>query len=210
MSIGNIFVKEGIHESQIEEYMKEKFNRAGYSHTTIQRTSLGTRIIIFVNKPGIVIGKSGRKINELSNELKNKFQIDNPLIDVKEIEEPFLDANIVANKIAKSLEKGINFKKVCNFILSEVMKAGAIGISIRVAGKLAGSERSRFQKFQKGFIAHSGDYAEKLVDKGYIRASMKPGVVGVTVRIMKNSPNEVIMKNKTIKEVTEIDKMKEN
>ena len=121
---------------------------------------------------------------------------------MKEVEEPFLDSNIVANRIARALEKGINFKKVANFYLEKVTEAGAVGIAIKLAGKLAGSERSRFQKFKKGFVAFSGDYAEKLVDKGYAEAMLKPGKVGVQIWIMKESPKEFIFK-KEIEEKVE-------
>lgn len=194
MAVEKLFVKEGIKESEIEEYLRVKFEKAGYSHTEIQRTPLGTRIIVYANRPGLVIGRSGRKIDELSEDIKLRFGFENPLIDVKEVDNPFLDSNIVANKIARSLEKGINFKKLANFYLEKVMEAGAVGIAIRLAGKLAGSERSRFQKFKRGFVAFSGDYAEKLVDKGYAEAMLKPGKVGVQVWIMKESPKEFILK----------------
>jgi small subunit ribosomal protein S3 len=193
MAIEKLFVKEGIKESEVEEYLRKKFDRAGYSRTIIERTPLGTRIIVFAHRPGLVIGRSGRRINELTEEIKEKFGFENPLIDVKEVEQPMLDAMIVAKKIAKALERGINFKKVCNFYLEKVMEAGAIGVAIRVAGKLAGSERSRFQKFRSGFVAYSGEYAEKLVDKGYAQAMLKPGIVGVQVKIMKESPKEFIL-----------------
>ncbi len=193
MAIEKIFVKEGIKESEVEDYLRKKFERAGYSHTEIERTPLGTRIIVYANKPGLVIGRSGRRINDLTEEIKQKFGFENPLIDVKEIEEPFLDANIVAHRIANALQNGINFKKVANYYLDRVMESGAIGIAIRVAGKLAGSERSRFQKFRRGFVAFSGDYAEKLVDRGSAQATLKPGVVGVEVRIMKEAPKEFEM-----------------
>lgn len=194
MAIEKIFVKEGIKESQVEEYLREKFERAGYSRTEIQRTPLGTRIIVYAHKPGLVVGRSGRRINELTEEIKIRFGFENPLVDVKEVEQPFLDANIVARRIAHALERGINYKKVANYYVEKIMEAGAIGVSIRVAGKLAGSERSRFQKFRKGLLAHSGEYADKLVDKGYAQASLKPGVVGVQVKIMKEAPKEFVMK----------------
>jgi len=203
MAIEKIFVSEGIRESQLEEFLHDRFDRAGYSHTEIQRTPLGTRIIIFVNRPGVVIGKSGRKINELTEDIKVKFGLENPLVDVKEVTNPLIDSNIVAKRIARALEKGINFKKVCNFYLQEVMKAGAVGVLIRVAGKLAGSERSRFQKFHRGFVAHSGGYAEKLVDKGFAKAMMKPGMVGVQVKIMLEMPEEAKIKEKPKEDVVE-------
>lgn len=194
MAIEKLFVKEGIKEAEIEAYLAKKFNRAGYSHTDIQRTPLGTRIVVYVFKPGIVVGRSGRKIQEITDDIRIRFGFENPLIDVKEVDNPFLDAKIVASRIAGALERGINFKKVANYYLDKVTEAGAIGISIHVGGKLMGSERSRFQKFKRGFIAYSGDYAETLVDKGYAQGNIKPGMVGVQVRIMRQSPKEFEMK----------------
>ena len=190
MAIEKVFVKEGIKESQVEDFLRERFKRAGYSHTEIQRTPIGTRIVVYANKPGLVIGRSGRYVNSITDEVKTKFGFENPMIDVREVENPMLDANIVASRIADSLERGINYKRVCGFYLERVMESGAIGIQIRVAGKMAGRDRSRFQKFHEGFIAHSGDYAEKFVDKGYARAALKPGAVGVQVRIMVEAPED--------------------
>ncbi len=198
MAIERAFVKEGIKESGIEEFLREKFERAGYSHTEIQRTPLGTRIIVYAHSPGLVIGGSGRRINELTEEIKEKFGFENPLIDVKEVDQPFLDSNIVARRIAHSLERGINFKKVANYYVEKIMEAGAIGVSIRLAGKLAGSERSRFQKFRAGFIAHSGEYAERLVDRGFAKAMLKPGMVGIQVKIMKEPIREVEFKEEPV------------
>ncbi len=190
MTIEKLFIKENIKEADVENFLKKKFEKAGYSRAEIQRTPLGTRIIIYVHKPGLVIGKSGKKIALLADEIREKFGFENPLIDVKEVENPFLDAQIVAWRIARAIERGINFKKVANYYLDKVMDAGAIGVQIRIAGKLAGSERSRFQKFKAGFIVHSGDYAEKFVDMGYAQANIKPGIVGIQVKIMKGVPKE--------------------
>ena len=79
MAIEKVFVKEGIRESQLEEYLKDMFDRAGYSHTEIQRTPLGTRIIVYAHRPGLIIGKSGRRIAELTDAIKLKFGMENPL-----------------------------------------------------------------------------------------------------------------------------------
>ena len=190
MAVEKLFVKEGIKESEIEEFLAEKFEKAGYSHTEIQRTPLGTRIIVYAHKPGLIIGRSGRRVDEISEEIKEKFGFENPLVDVKEIENPFLDANIVARRIVNALERGINYKKVVNYYLDKIMESGATGVQIKSAGKLAGRERSRFQKFKKGFVAFSGDYANTLVDTGYAQANLRVGVVGIQVRIMKQSPKE--------------------
>jgi small subunit ribosomal protein S3 len=194
MAIEKTFVKEGIRESEVEIYLAKRFDKAGYSHTEIQRTPLGIRIIVHAQKPGLVIGRSGKRISDITEEIKEKFGFENPLIDVKEVEQPFLDASIVAKRIANALERGINFKKVANYYLDKVIEAGAIGIQIKVGGKLMGAERSRFQKFKKGFVAFSGEYADTLVDKGYAQAIIKPGMIGIQVRIMKEMPKEFEMK----------------
>lgn len=191
MAVEKLFVKEGIKEAEVEEFLAKRFEKAGYSHTEIQRTPLGTRIVVYAHKPGLVIGRSGKRIYEITDEIKAKFGFENPLVDVKEVENPMMDAKIVSQRIASALEGGINFKKVANFYLDKVMEAGATGIAIKVGGKLAGSERSRFQKFKKGFVAYSGDYADTLVDKGYATASIKPGIIGIQVKIMRSMPKEV-------------------
>lgn len=190
MAVEKLFVKEGIKESEVEEFLRKMFERAGYSHTEISRTPLGTRILIYANRPELVIGRSGRRVNEITEAIKEKFGFENPLIDVKEIGNPFLDCNIVARRIAKALERGINYKKVANYYLQKIMEVGAVGVQIVIGGKLAAS-RSRTQKFRAGFVAHSGDYAEKLVDKAYTQAILKLGVIGIKVRIMKEMPREV-------------------
>jgi len=193
MAVEKHFIKEGIRESQVEEFLREKFDRAGYSHIEIQRTPLGTRIIVHANRPGLVIGKSGARIKEITEEVQEKFKLENPMLDVKEIENPFLDAQVVAGRIAKSLERGRFYKKVVNFYLEEIIKAGAIGVEIRVGGKLGG-QRGRFQKFKDGYIKHSGYYADNLMDKGKAVAVLKLGIVGVQVKILKTVPEDVSKK----------------
>ncbi|MCS7134948.1 MAG: 30S ribosomal protein S3 [Candidatus Aenigmarchaeota archaeon] len=190
MAVEKFFVKEGIKESQLEEFLKEKFEKAGYSHSDIQRTPLGTRIVVYAEKPGLVVGKSGKKITDITEEIKEKFQVENPMLDVKEVEQPFLDAQIVANKIARALEKGGFYKKVAGYYMDKVIEAGAIGVEIRIGGKL-GSERARFQKFRQGYIKHSGYYADTLVRVGYAQALVKLGIIGVQVRILTKMPEEV-------------------
>ncbi len=196
MAVEKLFVKEGIKVSEVEEFLRKRFEKAGYSHTEIQRTPLGTRIIVHVHKPGLVIGRSGRRVNEITEEIKEKFNFENPLLDVREVDQPFLDANIVARKIARSIEKGVNYKKVANFNMEKVIEAGAVGIQIDVAGKIGGVERSREQKFKTGFVAHSGEYAERLVDVGYTQALISAGVIGIKVKIMKSLPKQVITERK--------------
>lgn len=185
MGVENIFVQEGIQEVQLKEWLRQRFKRAGYSRCQIQRTPLGIRITVWVEKPGMVIGKSGKRVEEITEEVGKLFKLENPMIDVREIENPFLDAQIVADKIAKALEQGAHFKRVGNYYADRVMEAGARGVEVRISGKLAGVERSRYQMFRRGYIAKSGEYKEVQVDCAYAQALIKPGIVGVEVQIMR-------------------------
>jgi small subunit ribosomal protein S3 len=191
MAVEKKFVSQGIRESQIHDWLRDKFKRADYSHSQIQRTPLGTRIIVWAQKPGLVIGKSGRRVDEITAEIGQVFGLENPMVDVREVTTPLLDAHIVAKRICRALERGIHFKRVGNFYVEKVMEAGAVGVQIEIAGKLAGSRRSRFQKFKKGYIKHAGGPAHVLVDRASAQAAIKPGIVGVKVKIMKEMPADV-------------------
>lgn len=189
MVVEKTFIKEGIKESYVDEFLAKKFEKAGYSHAEIQRTPLGTRIIVYAHKPGLVIGRSGKRIGDMTEEVKEKFGFENPMIDVREVEQPFLDAKIVAKRVANALERNINYKKVASYYVERVMEAGATGVQIKIGGKLGG-ERGRFKKFKEGFIKHSGEYADIMVDKAFAQATVKLGVIGVEVKIMKEMPKE--------------------
>lgn len=195
MAVERHFVKEGIKEAQIEEFLGKVFDKADYSHINIQRTALGTRIIVYAGRPGLVIGKSGSRVKEITEQVKKKFKLENPMLDVREVESPFLDALVIAGKIAKSLERGSFYKKVVSWYLSKVMESGAVGVEIKVSGKLGG-ERGRFKKFKDGYIKHAGFYADELVDKGKATANLKLGMVGVQVKILKDVPEDLSIKLK--------------
>jgi len=202
MGIEKNFVQEGVKEGQLEEYLRKRFDRAGYSHLEMQRTPLGTRIIVYAYRPGLVVGRSGRRVKEIAEEIKEKFGIENPMLDVREVENPMLDAQVVANRIAKAIERGVNFKKVASYYARQVMEAGAVGVLIRIAGKLGG-ERAKALKIKQGYIKYSGNYAETLVDKGFTTAETKPGTVGIQVKILKKMPTELLIKFKEEEEGVE-------
>jgi small subunit ribosomal protein S3 len=202
VAIEKVFVKEGIKESEVEDYLAKKFKRADYSHTEIQRTPMGMRIVVFANRPGLVVGRSGRKIDEITEEIKARFGFENPLLDVREVNNPFIDARIVAKRIGDALEGGSNYKRVVDFYLGKVMEAGAVGVQINIKGKLGG-EKARTFKAKRGFIAHSGNYAETLVERGSIQAMLKPGIVGVDVKIMLQTPKEFELKEQPATEQAE-------
>ncbi len=178
------FIKQGIKEAQIEEFIRRKFPLGDYSRIELQRTPLGIKIIIYTNKPGRIIGKSGKNINEMTEAVKQRFDLDNPQLDVKVIKNPNLDPRIVAKQITSALEKGYNYKKIGNLTIKRIMGSGAIGAEIIISGKLGGG-KGITGKFQEGYLKHCGEPAKTLVDYGFEEAQTRPGKIGVKVKIMK-------------------------
>ncbi len=182
------FVKQAIKEIEIEKFIRDSFPMGDYSKIEIQRTPLGIKIVIHTNKPGRIIGRSGRNINEMTDAIKEKFGLENPQLDVKTVRNPDLDAKIVAKQIASSLERGFNYKKIGNITIRRIMDAGAVGAEIVISGKF-GTGKGATAKFIEGYLKHCGQPAKELVDYGFEEANTKPGKIGIRVKIMKNFMN---------------------
>lgn len=177
------FIERGIRRAEIDEYLANELKRAGYGKVDIQKTALGTRIIIHAARPGIVIGRRGRTVRDLTEALESKFGLENPQIEVNEIEKPELNARVMASRLASALERGIHFRRAAYSVLRRVMGAGAKGVEITVSGKLT-SQRARYQKFRDGFISKTGEPSVQFVDKAVAHALSKPGITGIQVKIM--------------------------
>ncbi len=177
------FIQDGLQRSQIDEFFAEELGRAGYGGMDIAKTPMGTQIVLKAEKPGMVIGKGGENIRKVTTELEERFNLEDPQIDVQEVEEPDLNARIVADRLANALERGWYFRKAGHTTLERIMSAGALGAQIVLAGTVTGS-RSRVEKFTAGYIKHNGEPAEELVDTGQGVAVMKLGTIGVTVSII--------------------------
>lgn len=127
--------------------------------------------------------KGGKLIRKITRDLERRFRLDNPQIDVQDVGKGDLNARVVANRLASSLEHGWYFRKAGQSMLRRVMDAGALGCEIVISGKLTGP-RARVEKFLAGYIKHSGKPAEEIVDKGYSVAVKKLGAIGCQVRIV--------------------------
>jgi small subunit ribosomal protein S3 len=184
MMLKDFFIKQGIKEAEIDEFIRTKFPLGDYSKTEIQRTPLGIKIIIYTNKPGRIIGKGGKNINDMTDAIKERFGLDNPQLDVKMIRKPNLDPRIVAKQIASALEKGYNYKKIGNLTMKRIMDSGAIGTQIIISGKLGGG-KGVSGKFQEGYLKHCGEPSKTLVDTGFEEALVRLGKIGVKVKIMR-------------------------
>jgi small subunit ribosomal protein S3 len=191
MGVEKSFIKAKVKELQVKEFLAKTLRNVGYSEAEIKRTPLCTRVTLHVLKPGKIVGKGGSKIKTLTNTLKKKFKLENPSIDVKEIEVPEIDPIIMAKKIAASLERGSHFKRAGHRVLSDILKKGALGVEISLSGKIPG-KRARCWKFREGYIQACGEISDKYIKVGYATAFLKPGVVGIQVRILP--PSEELLK----------------
>jgi small subunit ribosomal protein S3 len=177
------FIENGLQRSQIDEFFATELERAGYGGMEVAKTPMGTQIVLKAEKPGMVIGKGGKNIRKVTRELEERFDLDDPQIDVQEVDEPDLNAQIVADRLANALERGWYFRKAGHTTIDRIMDAGALGAEIVLAGKVTGA-RSRVEKFNRGYIKHNGEPAEEIVDKGQGTAVMKLGTIGVNVKII--------------------------
>ncbi len=186
MAVERKFVKESVNRLLVKEYVKGETSRAGFGGLDIQRTPLGTRINIIAERPGMVIGRRGVTINQLTSDLGAKFEsLQNPQLGVDEpSDNPALNAQIMAFKVAESLERGWHFGRVGHSTVARIMGSGAQGCIVEVAGKLTG-QRKRRAKFIAGHIKYCGETAIELMDTGYAQAKKKLGMIGCTVRIMR-------------------------
>ena len=183
VTVKKVFLQQGLQYMELNAFLASRLTRAGYVDVEIFKTPIGTRVVIYAERPAMVIGRRGRVIKELSQILQTKFGLDNPQIDVVEVQNPELNAKIMAMRVASALERGVHFRRAAFVALNRIMEAGALGAEVVVSGKLT-SERARTEKFTAGVIYKSGKPREELVDEATIHVLLKPGVYGVKVRIM--------------------------
>jgi small subunit ribosomal protein S3 len=171
-------------EFSIRERIKKNLGKGKISRVKIEYTPIGEKIIISTCKPGLIIGRGGEKIEELTNLLKKRFSLENPHIEIDEIKEPEFDSQIIADEIALSLERfgPLKFKVIAYRMLERIIKAGALGVEIRLSGKLPGA-RAKTWRFAQGYLKKTGD-SSKVVDRAQSKAITKPGMVGVKVAIL--------------------------
>lgn len=183
MAIERKFVSEGVTRVRVDQFLTRELKRAGYGGMDIVRTPLGTQITIFAEKPGIVIGKGGKLVRQLTQDLATNFNIESPQVEVQQVTNPSANAQIMAERLATALERGWYFRKAGQSTIRRIMESGALGCEVILSGKVTGA-RSRVQKFIEGYIKHCGEPSETIVEKGYAIAVKKLGTIGVQVMIV--------------------------
>jgi small subunit ribosomal protein S3 len=182
------FIEKGAQKVKLNEFLQDELEGAGYSGFDLQRTPTSTKIVVEAQRPGLVIGRGGSRIRELTSALEEEFDFENPQIEVNEIEDADGDAQVVADSIADWLEKGGHVKRVGYTYVRRMKEAGVIGAEVEITGKLSGN-RGRTEKFSFGYVKRCGNTSKENVQKGYQLARTKPGAIGVKVRVMKEMPD---------------------
>jgi small subunit ribosomal protein S3 len=175
-------MKNFFRNAELDEFLEKELAHAGYGGAEIQRTPLGTRVTVYVTRPGLVIGRRGFGIKELTEKLEKEFGLDNPQISVLEIEVPELNPRIIANRVAQMIVKGTAFRRAALWALNTIMDAGAMGAEVVISGKLR-SERASFEKYTAGILPKSGEPAEKAVKEAVTHVLLKMGLYGIKIKI---------------------------
>ena len=180
----HVFLNEDI---KVRNYLEKRLKEALLSHVEIERikTDKGYSVIImvFVARPGVVIGQDGKNINELKDELAKLLNNAEVRIDVVEVKNPDLDANIVAQEIAKQLEERASFRTAQKKAIQRVRKAGAKGIKTSVSGRLGGADIARAEGYREGVIPLHTLRSD--IDYACVHAATQYGRLGVKVWICR-------------------------
>ena len=173
-----------VEDNKIREFLLELLASAGVPKVEIERDPKRIRINIFCAKPGIVIGRGGAEIEKLKETVKKMLKTDKDVfINITEIKQPDLNAQLVAENIALQLEKRVSFRRALKQSIGRTMKAGAKGIKAQVSGRVGGAEIARTEQYHEGTIPLQTIRAD--IDYGFAEAKTTYGRIGVKIWIYK-------------------------
>src|ERR671932_1163502 len=182
MSAVKNVMKNNYRNMELDEYLSATLKEAGYGGVDVQKTPIGTRITLYVTRPGLVIGRKGVGIKDVTSKLETKFGLTNPQISVMEVQVPELNPKIMCNRIAQLIERGTAFRRACLWTINTISNAGALGAEVTISGKLR-SERGHFERHAVGVLPKSGDVSDKVVKVGITHVLSKMGLMGIQLRI---------------------------
>ncbi len=185
------FIAQKTKEYYIKQYIENKLKGVGISQIKLKKIPLGEKIIIYTSRPSLIVGSRGANIRDLTRVLKQDFKLENPQIEINEVKNPFIDAMIVAERIASSLERfgSARFKSIGHKVMENVIKSGALGIEVIISGKIPGA-RAKSWRFYQGYLKKCGDIAVTGVQKAKTAALLKTGIIGIQVSIM---PPDIVL-----------------
>ena len=198
MSAVKNVIKDNYNMVLLKDYLRSKIKDAGFSNAEVSKTPTGTRVVLHVTRPGIVIGRKGTGIKDLTEKLESDFGLKNPQIAVEEITKPELSPEVMCNRMASHLERGTAFRRATMWTIQQIMEGGAMGVEITISGKLRG-DRSAFEKHSQGILPRAGHHADVIVSEDIAHVETPMGLIGVRIRIAKKEKliPEFEMKGKT-------------
>ena len=197
----NNIIKDNYNMMLLNDYLKKSVKDAGFSNVDISKTPTGTRITLFVTRPGIVIGRKGVGIRELTEILEKQFGLKNPQISVEEVKKPELSPSVMCNRMAAHIERGTAFRRATFWTLQQIMESGAMGVQITISGKLRG-DRSAFEKHTQGILPRAGEHAKNIVDEDVVHVKTPMGLIGIRIRIAQKDKVVSEFKLNKLKEKT--------
>lgn len=172
-----------IKDLQMQNYVMKNFKNCSIARVIVERTGNHTTVLIKTSKPGVIIGKKGADIERIKKNIQQKMKEKDVAIKIVEVEKPDLDAELVAQSIARQIENRAAFKRVVKKAIQNVMKYGALGIKITVSGRLNGVDIARSETYREGSIPLHTLRAN--VDYSHVEALCTYGIIGVKVWIYK-------------------------
>ena len=194
-------IRDNYNAMLLNEFLRKEIKDAGFSKFDITKTPTGTRVTLYVTRPGIVIGKKGFGIKALTQKLETDYGLKNPQIAVEEIAKPELSPSVMCNRMGSHIERGTAFRRATMWTLQQIMDGGAMGVQITVSGKLRG-DRSAFEKHTAGILPRSGYHAETIVEEDIAHVQTPMGLIGIRIRIAQKDKvvPEFEMKNGSVKD----------
>jgi len=175
-------IKDNYNLMLLNDFLREEIKEAGFHKVEVSKTPSGTRITLYVTRPGIVIGRKGSGIKQLTEKVESDFGFKDPQISVEEIQKAELSPNVMCNRMAAHIERGTAFRRATMWTMNQIMEAGAMGVQITISGKLRG-DRSAFEKHTQGILPRAGNYAKNIVSEDIVHVKTKMGLIGIKVRI---------------------------
>ena len=177
-------IKDNYNMMLLNDFLREKIKDAGFDSVEISKTPTGTKIVLYVTRPGIVIGRKGAGIKDLTEKIQTDFGYKNPQISVEEILKPELSPSVMCNRMSAHIERGTAFRRATMWTMNQIMEAGAIGVQITISGKLRG-DRSAFEKHTQGILPRAGNYAKNIVSEDIVHTKTPMGLIGIKIRIAR-------------------------
>ena len=177
-------IKDNYNMMLLNDFLRKEIKESGFHKVEVSKTPSGTKITLHVTRPGIVIGRKGAGIKQLTEKVESDFGFKNPQISVEEIPKAELSPSVMCNRLAAHIERGTAFRRATMWTINQIMEAGAMGVQISISGKLRG-DRSAFEKHTQGILPRAGNYAKNIVSEDVIHTKTAMGLIGIKIRIAR-------------------------